>query len=469
MDIIKKPIKNFNNFFMKYTILNIKIKHIRGIAYISWFFKRHNFIRVIHYKIKDQFFKHYFLIYITNFLKVDKKIYLNKYDYYSNKLFSQYFRNYKVNFFNKKRIIFNKVWPFISHNTNYMKYSIQSFKKQIFNLNKYYIKIFNVYKINSKLVKKNIKKFSTSKFKKYTKNKTTVFSETYTFSRHKKDLFYNSDFNAWVRQQKWYNQSYINQGSYNRINTVIIKKELLYKNTSSKNKVKLAFKLKLKKKGRFWRLFKRFSLFTKNIKFFSKLKWWFNNIRILKKQYSTFYIFKNSIFLKSKYGFNKNYVTFLERLELRLQILLIRVRFCFNLHTSLFNIKTKKILVNGGIIIKSNYLVNILDLIQKRRIIGFFRKHLLSIYWLRMKRIWRFRWRFNKRGYAKFLMWRDRRFNELNLYMIKRSSNILNYTDLIYRIPAFIILKQPFISEIIIKQQKKILQTFLLKKLYYLY
>jgi len=75
------------------------------------------------------------------------------------------------------------------------------------------------------------------------------------------------------------------------------------------------------------------------------------------------------MFLISKHAFNDKFYLFLVKLELRLSIIIIRARFSYKYSQSSYAIKRHLILVNGEVITKTSYVINLLDLIQKRKLI----------------------------------------------------------------------------------------------------
>lgn len=252
---------------------------------------------------------------------------------------------------------------------------------------------------------------------------------------------------------------------------VLSRKKIKLKRSSSKLKksrfslIKKKSFLKLKKKWRFWRIFKRFFLFTKKITFFKKLQWSFNNARILKHQLLKMYLPTN----KKKYLFTyknkigtKWFSFFLRKLELRLSILLLRARFCYKLINCYSAIKYNLILVNGIIFNKINYVLSCLDLIQKRRSINLFFRLVVS-------RPARLKWRKKRWRQARYMFWKIRRVSHFNLFWNRKQNTTVNYLEINYKIPACIIIKQPFLKELLLNKQVKMLTLSILKKIYFLY
>jgi len=222
---------------------------------------------------------------------------------------------------------------------------------------------------------------------------------------------------------------------------------------------------KLKKKWRFWRFFKKAFLTQKKITFFEKLNSRFNYIRIICHQLNKIYSCKIKNIISKKITRNKNslkFVFFFKIFELKLSTLLLRSRFFYKIVNCLNAIKLKLITVNGIIINNTKFLVSIKDLLQKCRTK---KKNKFPMY-TRLKRLkWRnFRWK-----KARFLFWKIRRQSHFNLFWIKKQNTHLNYLEINYKIPAFIVLRSPLIKEIVLLKQSKLITNTLLKKIYFLY
>lgn len=233
---------------------------------------------------------------------------------------------------------------------------------------------------------------------------------------------------------------------------------------------------KKKKKWKNWRQFKKFFLFKKKIYFFAKIKWRFNNVRILWHQLTKMYLptIKKLITNWKKNKTNKFYF-FLKNLELRLSTLILRARFCYKLTNSYNAIKLNLILVNGIIINKIWCFVNIFDLIQKRRTLKPNKKKVPKTIKTKKNkqknlfRTERYKWRRYHWNKSKYIIWKIRRISHFNLYFSQKQNNFINYLEINYKIPAFIVLKQPFLKELYLNKQPHILTKVILKKIYYLY
>ena len=246
---------------------------------------------------------------------------------------------------------------------------------------------------------------------------------------------------------------------------------ILKSNKSTKKKIinkkdqKYKTFFKLKKKWRFWRLFKRIFLSTKKITFFEKLNSRFNTIRIIYHQLNKLYSckIKNIISKQLKIQKNiKNFFFFFKSFELKLSTLLLRSRFFYKIINCINAVKLKLITINGIIINNTKFLVNTKDIVQKRR-----KKKQKKTSW--SNRVKRLKWRNFRWKKARFLFWKIRRQSHFNLFWTKKQNVFLNYLEINYKIPAFIVLKHPNINEIIILKQPKLLTTLLLKKIYFLY
>lgn len=243
-----------------------------------------------------------------------------------------------------------------------------------------------------------------------------------------------------------------------------LKKKLnLIQKTKINKKSKTFFKLK--KKWRFWRFFKRIFLSSKKITFFEKVSSRHNYIRIIYHQLNKIYSYKIRNTISKNIKKEKNilkFIFFFKLFELKLSTLLLRSRFFYKTINCINAIKFKLITVNGIIINDSKFSVIVKDLIQKRRI----KKQKKYSTHFRIKRLkWRnFRWR-----KARFIFWKIRRQSHFNLFWNKKQNTFLNYLEINYKIPAFIVIKLPLIKEILLFKQSKLITPLLLKKIYFLY
>jgi len=222
-------------------------------------------------------------------------------------------------------------------------------------------------------------------------------------------------------------------------------------------------KAKLKKKWRFWRSFKFYFLRKKSLSYFSKLKWLFNQNRIMWHHFSNLYgknikylVFKKT---KTKLAFGKPFFNILSFLELRLNILLVRMRFASKLLEADSLITGKLVYVNG-FLKQKHYLVRVNDIVKKvplfsKKSLRFFSKKWRYFKWKK----WRRKARFNGKIVKVVSMFR----------FSKKIALSLNYLELNYRILTGIVIRKPVLGEILISSSKKILSLSLLKKIYFLY
>jgi ribosomal protein S4 len=241
-------------------------------------------------------------------------------------------------------------------------------------------------------------------------------------------------------------------------NKKIVKKKI--------NKIKITAvrffkKQKLKKKWRFWRTFKFFFLKNKTLRFFSKIKWFFNQKRILWRHLATVYgkKIKSLVFKKvsKKIAFGSFFFFTLAFLELRLNILIVRMRFAGKL------LIANEIIQNGSILVNNkkrsiHYLTRVNDVVQKQIPRGNSKKPKIlkrrkwkAYLWRR----WKKKWRRGRKGRKPTFL--------------RRQVLYLNFIELNYRILSGIIIRKPMLGEILLLAQKKLISRTMLKKLYYLY
>ena len=217
-------------------------------------------------------------------------------------------------------------------------------------------------------------------------------------------------------------------------------------------------KRKLKKKWRFWRTFKFFFLKNKTLRFFSKIKWFFNQRRILWHHLSTVYgkKIKALVFKKvsKKIAFGSFFFFTLAFLELRLNILIVRMRFAIKL------LIANEAITNGSILVNNkkrsiHYLTRVNDVVQKQlKISGSKKPKILK------RRKWKaYIWR----------RWKKKGRRGRKSTFLKRQVLYLNFIELNYRILSGVIIRKPMLGEILLLAQKKLIASTMLKKLYYLY
>ena len=225
-----------------------------------------------------------------------------------------------------------------------------------------------------------------------------------------------------------------------------------------------SFKLrKLKKKWRFWRLFKFYFLRRKKKFFFSKIRWLFNQKRMIWHQLSTMYgkNIKNEAYVnhKSRVIFNSKFGSILCKLELRLNVLVLRMFFVSKLQHANSLIAQKQIKVNG-IVKQKKYLVSTGDLITY---ISSFRKS------SKLRRLEKFR----RPRWYKRKFWRQRvkhkKITSKQIYFFLRKNFVFNFMEINYYYFSSVLLRHPLLGEISYRNKKQLLTSRLLQKIYFLY
>lgn len=218
-------------------------------------------------------------------------------------------------------------------------------------------------------------------------------------------------------------------------------------------------KKKIKKKWRFWRLFRQFFLRNKKKINFPKIKLLKKKKQVIWSQVSVLYGKKiRNIAYKghsSKFIFNKRFSNILCKLELRLNVILFRVCFVTKIIEANKLIKNKKIFVNnvvkhreyllikGDIVCFSNYSGIISQLIRYNK-----------VFWDR------FKWKKYKKLIKK----------KINLsFFLRKNSFVYNYLEVNYCYLSFILLRIPMLGEVLFRSKKQLLTTSLFKKIYFLY
>ena len=271
-----------------------------------------------------------------------------------------------------------------------------------------------------------------------------------------------------------------NKTSHNKIK----KKNLfLHKKSFYKKKTRLViYKKHYIKKEKNNKLFFFHFLLKKKITFFKKLNVYFNERRLIWHKIIKIFLpnsKKKWIRYKKKISHTK-FFYFILKLERRLSTLLLRARFFYKMVNSYKAIKYKLVLVNNIIITKTDFLVNKLDLIQKKRTKipvkknNKFHKNIKSLtkndkLCYKKKRYERMKWRKNKWKKARFLFWKIRRASHFNMYFAKKETTIFNYLEVNYKIPAFILTRVPLKNEIVLNRQRNLAHFILLSKIYFIY
>ena len=228
----------------------------------------------------------------------------------------------------------------------------------------------------------------------------------------------------------------------------------------NKKKINYFIKKKAKKKWRFWRAFKFYFLRRKKKFYFFRMKWLFNKKKILWRQLSVVYgkRIKNKVYHnnKSKVIFNKRFMFILRNLELRLNVLLVRLHFVTKLLQANIVILKNKVRVNGEAKHKC-YLVSIGDLIT------YHKKDMCSKRFKKLK--WkRYRWKQIKIKKKKL-----KKKRIVNMYFLLRKNFILNFMEINYYYFSAILLRNPCLGEISYRNKKQLLRSTILKKIYFIY
>ena len=217
---------------------------------------------------------------------------------------------------------------------------------------------------------------------------------------------------------------------------------------------------KLKKKWRFWRVFRFYFLRSKKKNFFPKMNWLFNQRRIIWHQLSVVYgkKIKNCVYVnhKSKKIFSSKFGSILCKLELRLNILVVRMGFIDKLRLADQFIREGKVKVNF-FRRQRRYLVRINDLICF--ITTFFKLH-------NLKRLKKTNWR-----HSKWNKWKNQSKNKKfrHIYFSLKKSFIFNFMEINYYYFFSILIRYPLLGEISYRNKKKFLTRCLLQKVYFLY
>lgn len=222
---------------------------------------------------------------------------------------------------------------------------------------------------------------------------------------------------------------------------------------SSKNSKK-----KLKKKWRFWRSFKKFFLRYKKKKLFCKINWLRSQKQSVKKQYLFFYGKKIQRLIKKKKllrAFGKRFFYSLAFLELRLNILLLRLLFIKNILEANTFVQKGIFLVNKKIKNK-NYLVKVGDLIHKK-----------NVTYLDVKKN-SYKWR--KYLWSKWA-WKARKKKcwYLDPFWLSKNNLNLNYTETNHKNSSSILIRKPVLGEIVLNNKKRLLTINIIKKIFFVY
>lgn len=208
----------------------------------------------------------------------------------------------------------------------------------------------------------------------------------------------------------------------------------------------------IKKKG-IWQLFKRFFLWKKKINFLSRFSWLFNNLRILNRHYLKSYNFKNKKQFKAKYKLClkhssfKSY-NFLSQLELRIDLLLIKINFVNDIKKSKNLIISKQVTINQKIINQPNYIMKINDLLYINNNLNPYSN------WIKLR----------KKIYCRKRRWyKDKTIKDFKFKLLYKNM-INNFLQINYRLGSFVYIRLLFNNEILKRFKFKELNFNLIKK-----
>ena len=238
----------------------------------------------------------------------------------------------------------------------------------------------------------------------------------------------------------------------------------MLKHVIIKNKKKISYyiKKKLNKKWRFWRVFKFYFLRRKKKIYFFRMKWLFNSKKMLWRQLSVVYgkRIKNRAYKKnkSKIIFNKRFIFILRALELRLNVLLVRLHFVTKLLQANITILKNKVTINGTVRHKW-YVVAVGDLIM------YTNKNIFS------QRLKKLKWKHRNWRQFKITLKKKNLKNKkyVNIYFLLRKNFVLNFIEINYFCFSAILLRNPTLGEISYRNKKQFLISTILKKIYFMY
>lgn len=199
-------------------------------------------------------------------------------------------------------------------------------------------------------------------------------------------------------------------------------------------------RFKKNSKTKTWKIYKRFFLRKKKSHFIVRFKYFFNTIRVFKKQYTHTHVLKSTNLIAKyrnkclKISTNKVY-NFFNLLNFRLHLVLVHCHFVFNKIKSLIILKKGYVSVNNKIIKHQNYILSVNDLIY------FFNK--IKIFSLLIKKIF-------------FRQLRQRRIRRSHIFRFKylRRCILINFFEINYRIRSLIYLRPLQNTELVKKKRR---------------
>lgn len=229
------------------------------------------------------------------------------------------------------------------------------------------------------------------------------------------------------------------------------------KYTNNSNNQVIKKKFKLKKKWRFWRVFKRYCLLRGTSTRFFKFRLVFDRKRVI------WYNFRNVYGSQAKHWtyyrrFKKfacgvRFLKVLVQLETRLNVFALRVGFEKTLTAVNSLINSCFLIVNNQYKTK-NFLVTNGDLVYRS-----------LPTWIYTKKLF-----FDPRVkffFARRANWRTKR--KFKYFWRIKKTGLMNYALINYKINSVVLVRKPLMGELILNRDKRLLSWQLIKKIYLLY
>ena len=237
------------------------------------------------------------------------------------------------------------------------------------------------------------------------------------------------------------------------------------KNNSMKNKKQY----KLHKKWLFFKVLKQTFFKKKSKYFFTKLSKFFYQKKLLLFYFYNLYGrgVKSTMFAKykKKHICGKRFIFFLNLVELRLNVFIVRIHFVYKIIEANYIIKKGFIYINNKIVL-GNKFINIYDVVQKKTTIIKTNKRLNSQKKIVLVKQNRKKTSFIK-NWRRFL--RKKRVIKHKFFWKYRINILFNCIEVNYKIFTCILLRAPMYKELILRSRIKSLDSTLLKQLYLLY
>jgi len=234
----------------------------------------------------------------------------------------------------------------------------------------------------------------------------------------------------------------------------------LYKITSKKSKRNTLsnFKdtkvsIKLKKKFRYWRLFRNSFLAKKKAFFFIKSRSFYNLKRTIKHQFS--YVYGVSFKSIGLTVLNLHFLDFIINQELKLYIVIVRSFLCSNIHEAFKQIRLNLVSVNSSIVPSPHASVMVGSIIIKCR-------NALN----RNVRVNKYSWRRQRWYKARNKLKRYSKARYMNPFFLFKKSLILNYMEVNINARSTIVIKRPICKEAFFGYNTNTLSVIQLKELF---